>query len=32
MTDEKRQEALVLGREIFRQEYVDSFLQQRQNS
>jgi hypothetical protein len=32
MTDEERQEALVLGRQIFPQEYVDNFLQQRQNS
>ncbi|MFN6564809.1 MAG: hypothetical protein RMY28_034125 [Nostoc sp. ChiSLP01] len=32
MTDEERQEALVLVRQIFPQEYVDSFLQQRQNS
>ncbi|MEH2374335.1 hypothetical protein [Nostoc sp.] len=32
MTDEERQEALVLGKQIFPQEYVDNFLQQRQNS
>ncbi|MEH2317200.1 MAG: hypothetical protein V7K24_08745 [Nostoc sp.] len=32
MTDEERQEALVLGRQIFPQEYIDNFLQQRQNS
>ncbi len=31
MTDEERQEALALGREIFDEEYINNFLTQRQN-
>lgn len=31
MTDEERQEALILGRQIFNEEYIEQFLQH-QNS
>ncbi len=32
MSEEERQQALALGRQIFDEEYVNNFLTQRQNS